>query len=416
MLRLLPKDPQLSWTPYAWLVYAALFLAMSLAQPELAPRRPVSVGAVVVFLALYFYGYWVKGWKLLLVTAALFVLGAGLAPWNPLASVFIVYAAAFAGKMEPPRQAMVVLAVIVALVGIESWALRLSPWFWSTAILFALVVGGVNTHFAAIGRAAERLRLSQEQVQQLVRIAERERIARDLHDLLGHTLSTIALKAELAGKLLPISPQRAAAEIRDVERVSRDALREVRGAVAGYRSEGLPAELARARLALEGAGVRPEYFTLPVVLPPAAEAALALAVREAVTNVIRHAGAASCRITLDRGAGGTVLEVADDGRGGARETGTGTGLRAMRERLSALGATVEILPAERRDALSAGAAEAAEGAAAPGAPAGLGERGTRLIIRVPDAAGAAPVGGVAARDGRPSLAPAASGLAAEPGR
>jgi two-component system sensor histidine kinase DesK len=363
----------------------------------------------------------VKGWKLLLVTAALFVLGAGLAPWNPLASVFIVYAAAFAGKLEPPRQAMVVLAVIVALVGIESWALRLSPWFWSTAILFALVVGGVNTHFAAIGRAAERLRLSQEQVQQLVRIAERERIARDLHDLLGHTLSTIALKAELAGKLLPISPERAAAEIRDVERVSRDALREVRGAVAGYRSEGLPAELARARLALEGAGVRPEYFTLPMVLPPATEAALALAVREAVTNVIRHAGAASCRITLDRGAGGTVLEVADDGRGGARETGTGTGLRAMRERLSALGATVEILPAERRDAVSAGAVKAAEGAGAAGAaepsePAGLGECGTRLVIRVPDAAGAAPVGGVAARDGRPSLAPAAGGLAAEPGR
>ncbi|HXO42365.1 MAG TPA: ATP-binding protein, partial [Thermoanaerobaculia bacterium] len=157
------------------------------------------------------------------------------------------------------------------------------------------------------------------------------------------SLSVITLKAELAGKLLAISPERAAAEIREVERVSRDALREVRSAVAGYRSEGLPAELARARLALEAAGVRPEYFTLPVTLPADAEAALALAAREAVTNVIRYAGAATCRITLERRGDAVVLEVADDGRGGAREAGgTGTGLRAMRERLAGLGGQLEI--------------------------------------------------------------------------
>jgi two-component system sensor histidine kinase DesK len=238
---------------------------------------------------------------------------------------------------------MGIIAGMIALAGIEAWALSLRPSFWITAAVFSLIVGGVNVHFSELGRTGARLKESQAQVQQLVRIAERERIARDLHDLLGHTLSVITLKAELAGKLLAISPERAAAEIREVERVSRDALREVRSAVAGYRSEGLPAELARGRLALEAAGVRPEYFTLPVTLPADAEAALALAVREAVTNVIRYAGAATCRITLERRGDAVVLEVADDGRGGAREEGgTGTGLRAMRERLAGLGGQLEI--------------------------------------------------------------------------
>jgi two-component system sensor histidine kinase DesK len=177
----------------------------------------------------------------------------------------------------------------------------------------------------------------------------------------------IALKAELAGKLIAIAPERAAAEIRDVENVTRDALREVRAAIGGYRSEGLPAELARARLTLEAAGVRPEYFIVPLSLPAAAEAALALAVREAVTNVVRHAGATACHITLERRGEAVRLEVADDGRGAADAAlaSGGMGLRVMRERLSGLGGQVEIESA----------------AAAAG--------GTRLCVTLPNCARAA---------------------------
>jgi two-component system sensor histidine kinase DesK len=342
-MRLLPRNPHIAWTPYAWLIYLPIFLFDPLNRRTSALEWAATLGAIAVFLVLYFVGYWVEGGRLLLVTAAVFALGVGFAPWNPDASVFVVYASAFAGRLTPPRRAMGIIAGMIALAGIEAWALSLRPSFWITAAVFSLIVGGVNVHFSELGRTGARLKESQAQVQQLVRIAERERIARDLHDLLGHTLSVITLKAELAGKLLAISPERAAAEIREVERVSRDALREVRSAVAGYRSEGLPAELARGRLALEAAGVRPEYFTLPVTLPADAEAALALAVREAVTNVIRYAGAATCRITLERRGDAVVLEVADDGRGGAREEGgTGTGLRAMRERLAGLGGQLEI--------------------------------------------------------------------------
>jgi two-component system sensor histidine kinase DesK len=385
-MRLLPRNPHVAWTPYAWLIYLPIFLFEPLDRGASALEWAATLGAMAVFLALYFVGYWVEGGRLLLVMAAIFALGAGFAPWNANSSVFVVYASAFAGRLPPPRRAMGIVAGMIALAGIEAWALRLAPSFWITAAVFSLVVGGVNVHFSELGRTGARLKESQAQVQQLVRIAERERIARDLHDLLGHTLSVITLKAELAGKLLAISPERAAAEIREVERVSRDALREVRSAVAGYRSEGLPAELARARLALEAAGVRPEYFTLPVTLPADAEAALALAVREAVTNVIRHAGAAACRITLERRGDAVVLEVADDGRGGARgEGGTGTGLRAMRERLAGLGGQLEIQSGP------------AAGEAAPG---------TRLLVTVPLRAegraggiGAAATGGAAATSG-----------------
>ncbi len=362
-MRLLPRNPHLAWTPYAWLIYLPIFLYDPLNRRASALEWAATLSAVAVFLVLYFVGYWVEGGRLLLVTAAVFALGVGFAPWNPDSSVFVVYASAFAGRVTPPRRAMGIIAGMIALAGLETWALSLRPSFLITAAVFSLVVGGVNVHFSELGRTGARLKESQAQVQQLVRIAERERIARDLHDLLGHTLSVITLKAELAGKLLAISPERAATEIREVERVSRDALREVRSAVAGYRSEGLPAELARARLALEAAGVRPEYFTLPVALPADAEAALALAVREAVTNVIRYAGAAACRITLERRGDAVVLEIADDGRGGARaEGGTGTGLRAMRERLAGLGGQLEIRS---------------------GPAAGEAGHGTRLHVTVP---------------------------------
>lgn len=341
-MRLLPRNPSIGWTPFAWLIYLPIFLADPLSRHTSRAEWVVTFAGMAVFLALYFIGYWVSGFRLLLVIAGLFCLASGFAPWNFNSGVFIVYAASFAAKLAPPRRAIRILVGMTVATAIESWVLRLPAWYWGPGLLMAWVIGGVNIHFWEVGRASARLRESQEQAQQLARIAERERIARDLHDLLGHTLSVIALKAELAGKLLASSPERAAAEIRDVQSVTRDALREVRSAVAGYRSEGLPAELARARLALDVAGVRAEYFVLPVELPAAAEAALSLALREAVTNVIRHAGASVCRVTLDRLPGATLLQVADDGRGGARERPTGSGLRAMRERLAGLGGTLEI--------------------------------------------------------------------------
>jgi two-component system sensor histidine kinase DesK len=168
-------------------------------------------------------------------------------------------------------------------------------------------------------------------------VAERERIARDLHDVLGHTLSLIVLKAELASRLAGRDPERAAAEIRDVERVSRKALAEVREAIRGYHAT-LEDEVARAGSLLRAAGI---HAGLAVQLPPldrAREEAVALALREAVTNVVRHSGATTCAVRLSASGDACTLAVEDDGRGGI--AAEGHGLRGMRERVEALGGTV----------------------------------------------------------------------------
>ena len=166
--------------------------------------------------------------------------------------------------------------------------------------------------------------------------AERERFARDLHDLLGHSLSVIAIKAELAGRLLKLDPVRAAAEVADVEQVARQSLREVREAVSGYRQPTLEKELEGARVALTAAGIEAEFERAPVTLDPEVEAVLAWAVREGATNVIRHSGASHCQVRVRAGLSDAEVEVVDDGegrrRGGpvsawGRELARGWGLR-----------------------------------------------------------------------------------------
>ncbi|HTU98306.1 MAG TPA: histidine kinase [Solirubrobacteraceae bacterium] len=155
--------------------------------------------------------------------------------------------------------------------------------------------------------------------------AERERFARDLHDLLGHSLSVIAIKAELAGRLMKLDPERAAAEVADVEGVARESLREVREAVSGYRQPTLEKELEGARVALSAAGIAAEFERAPVALDPEVEAVLAWAVREGATNVIRHSGATHCQVRVRAGLGDAAVEVVDDGEGPAcrREVGEG---------------------------------------------------------------------------------------------
>ncbi len=338
-MRLLPSNPEGSWLPYVWLIYCGSFL-LSAALGRPTPRDWVLTAAgLLAFLVLYFTGYWLKGPRILWAAGGILLIGILFIPSNPGASCFFIYAAAFLGYAGKPRFAMICLAVLLAILGLEVWMLDLHPYAWVPAAVFSLIIGGVNIHQAEVSRANARLRITQEEVERLAKTAERERIARDLHDVLGHTLSVITLKAELAGKLVERDPERAGREIREVERISREALREVRTAISGYRSEGLPAEIARARLALESSGVKLEYFAQPVEPGPAREAVLALALKEAVTNIIRHSGAQTCRIFLEEKNGEIRLEIRDDGRGGAAPFGVG--LSAMRERVEGLGGRME---------------------------------------------------------------------------
>jgi two-component system sensor histidine kinase DesK len=256
-------------------------------------------------------------------------LGALFMPINPGASCFFIYAASFAGEAGPPRVAVRYIAAIVAVVLLEGWFFQTPLGALMPGVVFSILIGGVNVHFGEMRRKEDKLRLAQEEVEHLAKVAERERIARDLHDLLGHTLSVIVLKSELASKLAERNPRRAVEEIREVEQISRQALAEVRRAVEGYRSATLVEEVANARRALQAADIALEEQIEEVTLAPPQESALAFALREAVTNVVRHARARTCRIRLSLDRGRVALEVTDDGVGGDRPEGAGlTGMRA----------------------------------------------------------------------------------------
>jgi two-component system, NarL family, sensor histidine kinase DesK len=264
-------------------------------------------------------------------------LGLMFSPVNAGAATFFVYAASFAARFEQRRDASR-LILLITLVGVATaWGLSAPPYLWIFVAVFTPLVGAVNWHSMQVARTDAKLRRANAEIERLATVAERERIARDLHDVLGHTLTLIVLKSELASRLADRDPKRAAQEIREVEQVSRQALGDVRDAIAGYRATW-EEELARARTMLDTAGIRGEFFGSPAPVERATEETLALAMREAITNVVRHARATVCRVRVERRDDVCRLEVADNGRGGALTQGNG--LRGLRERVEALGGSV----------------------------------------------------------------------------
>jgi two-component system sensor histidine kinase DesK len=302
--------------------------------------------------------------------AATFALGLLAFPWNQGASCLFIYAASFLPfAIVSVRRVLWLILAQCLLVLAEGWyfTVHMPPHTtfhvgWPNtliAIFLMIVIGGGNIFFAEQKRADCKLRAAQEENVALAAVAERERIARDLHDVLGHTLSVIVLKAELAGRLVERDPARASAEIGDVERTARTALAEVREAIGGYRARGLAAEIENARRALDAAGVALVADAATegsAALTANEETVLALAVREAVTNIVRHARATTCTLRFVTSGGRRRLVVEDDGQHTA--TQEGNGLRGMRERVEALGGKLLL---ER-------------------------EHGTRLLIELPEAA------------------------------
>lgn len=198
----------------------------------------------------------------------------------------------------------------------------------------AMAIRQLTLTVAQLGHAREELARSAVN-------EERVRFARDLHDLLGHSLSMIVLKSELAGRLIRDAPTRAAAEIAEIERAARDALREVRAAVSGYRQPSLRSELAAARELLSAAGIASDVEHSGGSVPPEVDGLLAWAVREGVTNVIRHSRARSCTIRVGRVDAEVKVEVSDDGRGAdADGRAGGSGLAGLAERAASQGGRV----------------------------------------------------------------------------
>lgn len=338
------REGDINSTPFGLVYLVFLYFPLVFWVDRPSSAIIASVLATLVFVPAYLAFYRVPFRSRLALLASVAVLGYVVIPFNPGGNTFIIYTMAMSAVCLRPRLAVVLSVLLFIVMAIEFWLVGPGPmlslgFVTVVAVIGTMVVSSVLYSRAQSTRNAE-LRLTQDEVRRLATMAERERIGRDLHDLLGHTLSVVALKSELAGKLLDRDPGGAREQIREVEEVARSALAQVREAVAGIRATGLQAELAAARLALLSADVRMDQRLDPVTLDEKVELAFAMAVREAITNVIRHAGAQHVEVEMTSDDQGIRLTVGDDGRGGVERFGNG--LDGMRERMRALGGTLEI--------------------------------------------------------------------------
>ncbi|MEU8181603.1 histidine kinase [Micromonospora sp. NPDC049044] len=331
-----------------WLFFLNVPLATALRQPE-PWRRLLGVAALVVFgLGYVLLFEWARkrrqallpipvgrarvGLVLLLAVGLVSIPGTG-GDWL----VTLVYVAAAGVFLLPAAEALAAVLLCALTPVLASWLVP--GWQAENGVVFAVLLAS----FAMFGvsRLAQRngeLQAAQREIGRLAVAEERARAARDLHDILGHSLTVVAIKAELAGRLIQVDRDRAAAEIAEVEALARAALADVRQTVGAYREVTLAGELAGARSALAAAGIAADLPGEVPALPDEWDRLFGWAVREGVTNVVRHSGARSCtvRVHPDR------VEVSDDGRGLSTPDASGHGLVGLRERARELDAVLSV--------------------------------------------------------------------------
>lgn len=345
-----PNGRDHGWMPLAYLGYLVflfvpLFMRLlpsGMAQP-IPFRMDATLASIVLFLPLYATLWRASGRAQLAAVIGILVLGLLLFPFNPYSNTYVIYAASLAAVLPLAlRTRVLMLVTMLAVFIVSMWLLGVPPTLvvFVAIITVVICVAAFTANHFQVERERKRaeLKLSQDEVRRIAAFAERERIGRDLHDLLGHTLSMIALKSELAGKLALADGEAARREIDDVAAIARDALAQVRSAVSGIRSAAIAAELASAKLLLEADGVMLTSEMDALSMPAEVESTLAMTLREAATNIHRHAGARHARVSLCAEGEGVRLQVEDDGRGG--ELRAGNGISGMRERITALGGEV----------------------------------------------------------------------------
>ncbi len=334
--------------PYAWpLAFCFFFWKYFHVTPTITELVLLAL-SIGLFMPIYFASFWATGPHTLLFALISTLLGALWAPHNFGANTFFIFACGMCAGLQERRNAYAMLVVVLSVAVLSSLSLDRVQ----LAFLIPTMIVGIPVGISAIGdvrlrRANERLNRTQEEAEHMARIAERERISRDMHDLLGHTLSLITIKAELAGKLVGRDAEACQREIKDIEECARHALAEVRAAVTGYRQTGFAHELAGAKASLAAAQVEMTVELQDCELTPAMENVLALALREAVTNILRHAGATRCKVTLSGDDSMIVFRISDNGQALAqgKPVKHGNGLTGMGERVAALGGKLAVVVA-----------------------------------------------------------------------
>ncbi len=375
-----------------FLAYLLIYPLPWLSRPPGLLDIVASALGVAVFLPLYLAGFGRSDGRALYGGLAVAAIGLVLQPAGGIWGVFIVYACGLLGGVRPRQQAFKALALVALLVAALVLWRGIGLGDWLPTAFFSAMTTMVSMVSAAYAAQSAELAASRDEARRLAVVAERERIARDLHDLLGHTLTAVAVKADLAGRLIDADPVRAKAEIEDIRRTARSALADVRAAVTGMRSTRLATELATARRALDSAGIALRTEGVPPVLPPEVETALAFVLLEGVTNVVRHARARHCEVAFTRENGGVVLRISDSREPGGLRLADTAPPRATADgapTVPAAGAA-QAVPAEDAAALPM----VSEAPAAAPAPEGHGIAGMRHRL--------AAVGGTLALQFRPA--------------
>lgn len=323
------------------LFWLSVLIYQPLLDPASGPFHWIATGVIVaLFLPVYFLAQVrpaVQRWAPWIITALAVV----SMPVNSGAAILLVYAAVIVGQHEQRQATLRWLTTFsVLIIGFGAWSLgQTAAWALFSYVPCLVLVWVLGMSIWGHTQDARLASMHSAQVEHLATLSERERIARDLHDLLGQTLTGIVVRSQLAQRLARIDVEAGVKEMAEVERAAREALTEVRATVSGWRQVDIDNELAAATDTLAAAGVQLVVQRDPaLVLSPMAENALGLALREGITNVVRHAHATRCTLTLREVDGNVVLEVSDDGVGG--HAVEGNGLRGMRERIAAMGGEV----------------------------------------------------------------------------
>lgn len=332
--RLLPDATDVGFMPYIWLGYLLMYLIPFLFADFTTEQYLYSVVAIAVFLPLYFRAYWVNDNQLFYYIAAIWMIGVLLALIEmPTAGVFTVYAAAFCAQFNSPKIGFTTLGTILAMTSVTAVVFDTSPYILFPALFFGSLIGVSNIYMAQVANKNQLIKASQEEIKNIATAAERERIARDLHDLIGHTFSTINIKSQLASKLIDQDPQKAIHEIQEIENISRKSLSQVREVVSGYRKRDLATELIQARVLLDSLDIKVTEHITPLTdinLNSQTNTAMAYIVRELVTNIMRHAQASECTLRLESSHRYLTLTIKDNGK--AKQFTAGSGLKGIRER------------------------------------------------------------------------------------
>jgi two-component system sensor histidine kinase DesK len=267
------------------------------------------------------------------ICVALLLIAVGFLAYRPSGGIYFPVVATFLPPVLGGSMGLsiTIVSALAILFGVEWGLLYLDgsqgPYF-PLFVVAQIFISGIGVVFIA---------RQTRDIQRRDKASERERIANDLHDVLGHSLSSLALKAELARRVFHTDPARALLEISDVERIARQGIEDMRAAIQGYHSGDIYVELDRMTSLLKAADVSVERRCEDLDMSPATQRVLALIVREAVTNILRHSRARACQLALFRAAGAYQLEISDDGCGG--EHAEGIGMRSIRARAEALGGT-----------------------------------------------------------------------------